>query len=336
MKQDLTDSYGRKITYLRLSLTDRCDLRCFYCMAEHMQFLPKKDLLSLEELARLTDAFIARGVRKIRLTGGEPLVRKGFMGLVHHLSAHLDAGRIDEIALTTNATQLSRYAHSLKAAGVERVNISLDSLNPYTFNTITRGGSLARVLEGVEAGLSAGLKLKINTVALKQHNVDEIPDLVMWAHGLGMDMTLIEVMPMGDTGEDRFDQYIPLTEIRARLDERWTLSDSPPTLNQAHSGPARYAHIAQTNGKLGFISPLSNNFCASCNRVRVTCTGKIYMCLGQGAYVDLKAAMRGVDSSDALNQALDVAIGRKPLGHDFEIAPTQPSTLSRFMSATGG
>lgn len=336
MKQGLTDPFGRKIEYLRLSLTDRCDLRCFYCMAEHMQFLPKKDLLTLEELAYLSDAFIARGVRKIRLTGGEPLVRKGFMRLVHHLSAHLEAGRLDEVALTTNATQLSRYAHSLKAAGVERVNISLDSLNPYTFNTITRGGSLARVMEGIEAGLDAGLKLKINTVALKQHNADEIPDMITWAHGLGMDITLIEVMPLGDTGEDRGDQYIPLTEIRERLDSRWSLADIPPTLNQIHAGPARYVNVAQTGGRLGFISPLTNNFCASCNRVRVTCTGKIYMCLGQGAYVDLKSALRNVQTPDTLDHALDQAIGRKPLGHDFEINPLQPAAVSRFMSVTGG
>ena len=335
MKSNLTDGFGRNITYLRLSLTDRCDLRCFYCMAEKMVFLPKKDLLSLEELARLSDGFIARGVRKIRLTGGEPLVRKDFMTLVNHLSQHLEAGRLDEIALTTNATQLHKFAQPLKDAGVKRVNISLDSLDPLAFNRITRGGNLTRVLEGIDAGLEAGLKLKINTVALKNDNADDIPAMAQWAHERGIDMTLIEVMPMGETGENRYDQYIPLHEIREKLEQRWTLTDTPETTG----GPARYVDIAETGGRLGFISPLSHNFCASCNRVRVTCTGKLYMCLGQDDNADLRAALRG--DGQTLDQVLDDAIGRKPERHDFEIRRAAKTTNNisgpaRHMSVTGG
>ena len=331
MNSNLTDGFGRNITYLRLSLTDRCDLRCFYCMAEKMVFLPKKDLLSLEELAKLSDGFIARGVRKIRLTGGEPLVRKGFMTLVNHLSGHLNAGRLDEIALTTNATQLHKFAQPLKDAGVKRVNISLDSLRPLAFNRITRGGNLTRVLEGIDAGLDAGLKLKINTVALKNDNADEIPAMAQWAHARGIDMTLIEVMPMGDTGENRFDQYIPLLEIREKLEQKWTLTDTPETTG----GPARYVDIAETGGRLGFISPLSHNFCASCNRVRVTCTGKLYMCLGQDDNADLRAALRG--DGPTLDHVLDDAIGRKPERHDFEIRrAAKAEGPARHMSVTGG
>ena len=332
MKTDLTDSFGRKITYLRLSLTDRCDLRCFYCMSEKMVFLPKKDLLSLEELAKLSDSFIARGIRKIRLTGGEPLVRKGFMTLVEHLGRHLKAGSLDEIALTTNATQLHKYAKPLKEAGVERVNISLDSLDPHSFNRITRGGNLTRVLEGVQAGLDAGLKLKINTVALKNDNANEIPTMIKWAHKRGIDMTLIEVMPMGETGQNRFDQYIPLLEIRENLEKKWALNDTPVSTG----GPARYVDIADTGGRLGFISPLSHNFCSSCNRVRVTCTGKLYMCLGQNDHADLRTALRS-NNAYALDQTLDSAIGRKPERHDFEIKDTgQSPEIIRHMSVTGG
>ncbi|PHR92166.1 MAG: GTP 3',8-cyclase MoaA [Robiginitomaculum sp.] len=333
MERNLTDPFGRRITYLRMSLTDRCDLRCFYCMAERMVFLPKEQLLTLEELARLADAFIARGVRKIRLTGGEPLVRKGFMQLVHHLSSHLKANRIDEIALTTNATQLARYAQDLKDAGVKRINVSLDSLDPQKFNQITRGGDLSKVLEGIEAGRKAGLKLKINTVALKQDNMDEIPAMIEWAHARDMDMTLIEVMPLGDTGETRFDQYIPLSVIRDTLEQRWTLADTPASTG----GPARYVDIAQTGGRLGFISPLSHNFCASCNRVRVTCTGKLFMCLGQNDQADLRGALRGGNGATELDAILDEAIGRKPEHHDFEINKSSSSgEMQRHMSVTGG
>ncbi len=332
MNQILTDSFGRNIEYLRLSLTDRCDLRCFYCMAEHMIFLPKKDLLSLEELGIVADAFIERGVRKIRLTGGEPLVRKDFLTLVKHLSNHLNAGRIDEIALTTNATQLHKFAKPLKDLGVKRINVSLDSLDPLAFNRITRGGNLTRVLEGIDAGLQAGLKLKINTVALKNDNADDIPNMVAWAHKRAMDMTLIEVMPMGDTGEDRFEQFIPLSEIRDILERRWALKDTAETTG----GPARYVQIAETGGRLGFISPLTKNFCAGCNRVRITCTGKLYMCLGHGAHVDLRNAIR-VGGSDALDNALDEAMINKPEKHDFEIRKTgNTSGTTRHMSVTGG
>ncbi len=331
-KSVLTDSFGRDINYLRLSLTDRCDLRCFYCMAEHMVFLPKKDLLSLEELGSVADAFIARGVRKIRLTGGEPLVRKDFLTLVEHISEHLNAGRIDEITLTTNATQLHRFAEPLKKLGVERINISLDSLDPLAFNRITRGGNLTRVLEGIDAGLAAGLKLKINTVALKNDNAADIPDMVEWAHARGMDMTLIEVMPMGDTGENRFDQFIPLSEIRDKLERKWALHDT----TQTTGGPARYVQIAETGGRLGFISPLTKNFCAGCNRVRVTCTGKLFMCLGHGAHIDLREALR-IGGSKALDQALDKAMINKPEHHDFEIKKSgNTSGTTRHMSVTGG
>ncbi len=332
MHKKLTDSFGRKITYLRLSLTDRCDLRCFYCMAEHMVFLPRKDLLSLEELAQLCDAFIARGIRKIRLTGGEPLVRKDFMILVQHLSAHLRAGRLDEIALTTNATQLSRFASSLKNYGVKRVNVSLDSLDPPTFNRITRGGNLSQVLEGIESGLAVGLKIKINTVALKTDNAAQIPEMLEWAHNKGMDMSLIEVMPLGETGYDRFDQYIQLSEIRASLEQKWTLQD----IDDSTGGPSRYVRISETNGRLGFISPLSRNFCAGCNRVRVSCTGKLFLCLGQNAHLDLKETLRK-GGPDALNAVLDQAMAIKPKKHDFEIKqPGQTPALSRHMSVTGG
>lgn len=327
------DSFGRKITYLRMSLTDRCDLRCFYCMAEHMVFLPKKDLLTLEELATLADSFIARGVRKIRLTGGEPLVRKGFMTLVRHLAKHKEAGRLDEITLTTNATQLHRFAVPLKAAGVERINISLDSLDPLHFNRITRGGNLTRVLEGIDAGLDADLKLKINTVALKSDNAHDIPAMTKWAHARGMDITLIEVMPLGETGEKRIDQYIPLTEIRDNLDAQWTLRDT----DESTGGPARYSHIEETGGRIGFISPLSRNFCAGCNRMRVTCTGKIYMCLGQNDHLDLRAALRGGNPNEDLNYLLDQALMRKPERHNFEIREqNNDPALSRHMSVTGG
>ena len=330
--QKLTDNYGRQISYLRLSLTDRCDLRCFYCMAEHMVFLPKKDLLSLEELAILCDAFIKRGVRKIRLTGGEPLVRKGFLTLVEHLSTHKNSGRLDEITLTTNASQLHRFAMPLKQLGVERINISLDSLDPKRFNHITRGGNLAQILKGIDAGLDAGLKIKINTVALKNDNANEIVDMVKWAHKRDMDLSLIEIMPMGDTGYDRYDQFIPLTEIRDMLEQKWTLEN----IDYQTGGPSRYVRIKETGGRLGFISPLTQNFCDNCNRVRVSCTGKIYMCLGHSGYIDLRAALRS-NQPNALNEALDRAMIAKPKRHEFEIKKSgDKPKLARHMSVTGG
>ena len=257
----LRDSFGRDITYLRLSVTDRCDLRCNYCMAENMTFLPRKDLLSLEELDRLTESFIARGVRKIRLTGGEPLVRRGLMDLIKTMSRHLKSGALDEITLTTNATQLSKYADDLARAGVKRLNVSLDTREPETFAKLTRRDALQSVLDGIDAALEAGLKIKINTVALKGTNASEIPDLMQWAHNKSMDMTLIEVMPMGEIDEDRVDQYLPLTEIRDDLEARFTLSETP----YRTGGPSRYVRVQETGGLLGFITPLTNNFCAGCN-----------------------------------------------------------------------
>ena len=331
----LTDRFGREISYLRLSVTDRCDLRCTYCMAEHMSFLPKKDLLSLEELQTVADAFIRRGVRKIRITGGEPLVRKDIMGLFEGLGDRLGMG-LDELTLTTNATQLETHAEALVKAGVKRVNISLDTLDPDMFREITRRGDYEKVMRGIEAGAAAGLKIKINTVALRHQNAGEIPRMVEWAHTRGYDMTLIEVMPLGITGEDRYDQYIPLFDIRDELERRWTLT--PEDARDANGGPSRYVRIAETGGRLGFITPLTNNFCAGCNRVRVTCTGRIYMCLGQDDHVDLRAALR--ESSDpqaALDEALDRALIAKPERHDFEINQRgQGPALDRHMSVTGG
>ena len=329
----LRDSFGRDITYLRLSVTDRCDLRCNYCMAENMTFLPRKDLLTLEELDRLAASFIDRGVRKIRLTGGEPLVRRGLMDLIKDMSRHLKTGALDEITLTTNATQLTKYADDLARAGVKRLNVSLDSRDPEIFATLTRRDALDTVLSGIEAALDAGLKIKINTVALKGTNAAEIPDLMRWAHSKAMDMTLIEVMPMGEIDENRVDQYLPLTEIRDALDAEFTLSETP----YRTGGPSRYVKVKETGGLLGFITPLTNNFCAGCNRVRVTCTGQIYMCLGQSDSVDLRAAMRGPNPDAALNKALDLAMINKPEKHDFGISSQGTTgTMPRHMSVTGG
>ena len=331
----LTDAFGRTVTYLRLSVTDRCDLRCTYCMAEHMTFLPKKDLLSLDELESVAEAFIRRGVRKIRITGGEPLVRKDIGELFDRLGAHMGYG-LDELTLTTNATLLGQHAERLYQAGVRRVNVSLDTLQPDMFRTITRLGDLQKTLDGIEAAKQAGLKVKINTVALKHQNADEIPSMVEWAHSNGFDMTLIEVMPLGLTGADRVDQYIPLFEIRDRMERQWTLTDEISTDLQA--GPSRYARIAETGGRLGFITPLTNNFCAGCNRVRVTCTGRIYMCLGQDDHIDLRSALRDTDFPQrALDEALDKALLRKPEKHDFAIRDRgEAPALPRHMSMTGG
>lgn len=329
----LTDTFGRDITYLRLSVTDRCDLRCTYCMAENMTFLPRKDLLTLEELDVLASAFIARGVRKIRLTGGEPLVRRGLMGFINGLARHLSSGALDEITLTTNATQLSRFAPDLAAAGVRRINISLDSLDPDTFAALTRRAALDKVLAGIDAAQAAGLKIKINTVALKGINDAEIPAIMQWAHARGMDMTLIEVMPLGEIDGDRVDQYIPLSAVRDNLAGKFTLTD----LAMRTGGPARYLKVEETGGVLGMITPLTNNFCAGCNRVRVTCTGRIYMCLGHEDSIDLRAAMRSENPEAELDAALKRAMIGKPERHEFDISArgAAPAT-SRHMSVTGG
>ncbi|MEL7452654.1 MAG: GTP 3',8-cyclase MoaA [Pseudomonadota bacterium] len=330
----LTDRFGRHVTYLRLSVTDRCDMRCTYCMAERMTFLPKQDLLTLEELNTIAEAFIARGVRKIRITGGEPLVRRDIMGLFENLGMRLGNG-LDELTLTTNASRLAEYADFLKRIGVKRVNVSLDSIDPVQFKEITRRGDLTKVLAGIDAALEAGLKVKINTVALKHQNADAIPDMVAWAHAKGMDLTLIEVMPLGETGEDRFDQFIPLTMIQDELSARWHLE--PINRNDPLGGPSTYVHVRETGGKLGLITPLTNNFCAGCNRVRVTCTGRIYMCLGQEDSVDLRDAIRQSRSKHDLNAALDRALGAKPEKHEFAIrARGKAPRLSRHMSTTGG
>lgn len=333
MVNALRDSFGRDVTYLRLSVTDRCDLRCTYCMAENMTFLPRKDLLTIEELGDVCDAFVQRGVRKIRLTGGEPLVRRGLMDLMAHLGEHKRAGRLDEITLTTNGTLLTKFAPELIKHGVERINVSLDSLDPDVFKTLTRRAALPMVLKGIDAALDAGLKVKINTVALKGVNDQEIPELMRWAHSKGMDMTLIEVMPMGEIEDDRVDQYLPLSAVRDDLEDKFTLVDTPLRTG----GPSRYVKIMETGGILGFITPLTNNFCAGCNRVRVTCTGRIYMCLGQDDFVDLRDAVRGDEPFTALNAALDQAMIKKPERHDFDISErgARPA-VARHMSLTGG
>ncbi|MGF1455306.1 MAG: GTP 3',8-cyclase MoaA [Alphaproteobacteria bacterium] len=329
----LIDPFGRTIEYLRLSVTDRCDLRCTYCMAEDMTFLPKREVLSLEELARLARAFMRRGVHKIRLTGGEPLVRRGVMDLIGWLGEDLKAGVLSELTLTTNATQLARFAEGLAAAGVRRLNVSLDSLRPDTFSRVTRGGDLAQVLAGLQAAKAAGLKIKINTVALAADNAGEIPDMVAWAHGEGFDLTLIEVMPMAETGEDRRDQFLPLTAVRDSLAARWSLTPLPDRTG----GPARYVRVEETGGRLGFITPLTENFCAGCNRVRVTCTGQLYLCLGRGENADLRAALRDSPEDDLIDRVLDQAIGRKPERHAFEESlEAGTAAVARHMSMTGG
>jgi GTP 3',8-cyclase len=329
----LVDPFGRAISYLRVSVTDRCDFRCVYCMSENMTFLPKADVLSLEELDRLCSAFVDRGVRKLRLTGGEPLVRRGIMTLVASLSRHLTSGALNELTLTTNGSQLKKYAADLAACGVKRINVSLDTLDPDKFRAITRWGELAIVREGVDAARAAGLAVKINAVALKGVNEDEFSGLLEWAHGDGMDLTIIEVMPLGDIGEDRLEQYLPLSIVRASLAERYTLED----IDYQTGGPARYVRVAETGGRLGFITPLTHNFCESCNRVRVTCTGTLFMCLGQEDAADLRAPLRASKSNDLLNAAIDEAITRKPRGHDFVIDRRHKRpALARHMSMTGG
>ena len=330
----MIDPFGRHISYLRVSVTDRCDFRCVYCMAEEMSFLPKRELLTLEELDRICSAFIGLGVRKLRLTGGEPLVRRDIMTLFRSLGRHLGTGALDELTLTTNGSQLARYADELRDCGVRRVNVSLDTLDPAKFAEITRRGRLDQVLQGLNAAKRVGLQIKINTVALRGINEDEIDDLIAWCGGEGFDLVLIEVMPMGDIGgENRLDQYLPLSLVRARLQRRWTLDDS----DYRTGGPARYATVRETGGRLGFITPLTHNFCESCNRVRLTCTGTLFMCLGQEDAADLRTPVRQSESNEPLERAIREAIGRKPKGHDFIIDRRhQRPALARHMSVTGG
>ena len=327
----LVDGFGRAVTYLRVSVTDRCDLRCLYCMSEHMTFLPKAEVLTLEELDRLASTFVGLGVRKLRLTGGEPLVRKGFMDLVGGLSRHLRSGALDELTLTTNGTQLERYAVDLARHGVRRINVSLDTLKPELFRTLTRGGDLTRVVAGIDAALAAGIAVKINAVALKNDNAAELPDLIQWAHARGCDMTLIETMPLGEVDQDRTDQFLSLKDVRRELASFWTLED----IHYATGGPARYLRVAETGGRLGLITPLSNHFCDTCNRVRLTCTGTLHTCLGRDDASDLRAVIRGGAEDADLERAIFAAIGAKPQGHDFQIDGARPA-VARHMSTTGG
>jgi len=329
----MIDPFGRHVSYLRVSVTDRCDFRCVYCMSEHMTFLPKKDLLSLEELDRLCTAFVAKGVRKLRITGGEPLVRKNIMWLFHSLSRHLGTGALDELTLTTNGSQLPKFAQELADCGVKRINVSLDTLDPDRFKAITRWGDFGQVIAGLEAAEKAGLKVKINAVALKGVNEGEIADMVRFAHGRGADLTLIETMPLGDIEEDRTDQYLPLSIVRARLMDEFTLED----IAYRTGGPARYVRVKETGGRLGFITPMTHNFCESCNRVRLTCTGTLYMCLGQDDAADLRGVLRASSDDALLSRAIDEAISRKPKGHDFIIdRRSKKPAVARHMSVTGG
>ena len=328
----MIDRFGRHISYLRVSVTDRCDFRCLYCMAEEMTFLPKADVLSLEELDRLCSTFVRLGVRKLRLTGGEPLVRRGIMTLVRRLGRHLAAGALDELTLTTNGSQLARYAHGLYDCGVRRINVSVDSLDALKFAGITRRGVLGQVMEGLAAAEDAGLGIKINTVALKGFNEDEFDPLIAWCGERGYDLTLIETMPMGDIDGYRTDQYLPLSDVRARLERRWTLEDVADTTG----GPARYVRVAETGRRLGFITPMTHTFCESCNRVRLTCTGTLYMCLGQEDSVDLRAPLRGSEGDAAVSAAISAAMDRKPRGHDFIIDRLGRPAVPRHMSVTGG
>jgi GTP 3',8-cyclase len=330
--QPLVDPFGRAIAYVRISVTDRCDYRCVYCMSEDMNFLPKRDILSLEEVDRLCGTFVSLGARKIRITGGEPLVRRNVMSLFHGLSRHLSAGTLDEVTLTTNGSQLARFAPELADCGVRRVNVSLDTLDPEKFRQVTRWGDLSIVLAGVDAAVEAGLRVKINTVALKGFNEEEALSLVEWAHGRGFDLTFIEVMPLGAMERDRTDQFLPLTELRARLENSLTLIPSA----YVTGGPARYYNVRETEGRLGFITPLTHNFCESCNRVRVTCTGTLYMCLGQEDAVDLREPLRRSASNGPLTEAIRSGIARKPKGHDFVIARSAAPATHRHMNATGG
>jgi len=329
----MIDPFGREVSYLRVSVTDRCDFRCVYCMSEDMKFLPKGDLLSLEELDRLCSAFVDKGVNKLRITGGEPLVRRDIMSLFKSLSRHLVSGALKDLTLTTNGSQLTKYANELASYGIKRVNVSVDSLDPEKFRRITRRGDLSNVLDGITAAKEAGLHVKINTVALKGINDDEIDALVWWCGEHGHDLTFIETMPMGEIEEDRTDRYLPLTAVRDKLEASWSVKD----IDYRTGGPARYMRISETGQRIGFITPLSHNFCESCNRVRITCTGTLSLCLGQMDSADLRKPLRMSDSNDALSLAIDEAIGRKPKGHDFVIDRSQETiSLDRHMSVTGG
>ena len=328
----MIDPFGREISYLRISVTDRCDFRCIYCMSEDMTFLPKADLLTLEELDRVCSAFVAKGVRKLRMTGGEPLVRRNVISLFQSLGRHLKSGALDELTVTTNGSQLSKIAGDLFDAGVRRINVSLDTLDPIKFARITRWGKFDKVMDGLAAAEEAGLKIKINAVAMKDVNEPEIDDMVAWCGDKGYDMTLIETMPMGDVDGYRTDQYLPLSLVRQRLERRWTLTNLPDNTG----GPARYVRIDETGGRLGFITPMTHNFCEGCNRVRLTCTGTLYMCLGQDDAADLRGPLRASEGDHLLNDAIDEAIGRKPKGHDFVIDRNNRPAVARHMSVTGG
>jgi len=329
----LTDPFGRHVSYLRISVTDRCDFRCHYCMSEDMTFLPKRDVLSLEELDRLCSAFVRKGVRKLRITGGEPLVRRNIMSLFRNLGLHLKTGALDELTLTTNGSQLARFADELVDCGVKRINVSMDTLDAEKFQRITRWGKLDKVMDGIAAAKKAGLAIKINAVALQDFNEHEFDDMIAWCGEQGFDLTLIETMPMGDIGGDRVDQYLPLSIVRERLEQKWTLTDIP----FRSGGPARYVEIGETGRKLGFITPMTHNFCESCNRVRLTCTGTLYMCLGQEDAADLRTPLRASEGDDVLEAAIDEAIGRKPKGHDFVIERgASGPAVARHMSVTGG
>ena len=329
----MIDPFGRKISYLRVSVTDRCDFRCSYCMAEDMDFLPRSEILDLEEIDQVASAFIKRGVDKIRLTGGEPLVRRGIMKLVNSLSRHKKSGALKELTLTTNASQLYRFADELAGSAIERINISLDTLNPETFTRLTKNGDHAQVMRGIEAAHKAGLKIKINTVALKGINDNEFDKIINWYGERGFDLTLIETMPMGDIGNLRYDHHLSLSEVREGLEKNWTMSQS----SHSTGGPSKYVDIAETKTRLGFITPLSEHFCDSCNRVRLTCTGTLYMCLGQDASVDLREPLRADPSGEKLAGAIESAISNKPKGHDFEIKPGESiPAVARHMSVTGG
>ncbi len=327
----MIDPFGRTISYLRLSVTDRCDLRCTYCMPERMTFLPRSEVLSLEELDRLASAFIRKGVRKLRLTGGEPLVRRNNLDLIGGLSRFLRSGDLDELTLTTNGTRLAGHSADLARFGVRRVNVSLDSLDPGTYARITRGGRLDQVVEGIDAARAAGLEVKLNAVALRDDNLDDLVGLAEWAHARGAALTVIEVMPMGSVEAERADQHVPMTEVRRRFERRWTLTD----LARRTGGPARYVRTDE-GGTIGFITPLSQGFCDGCNRVRVTCTGEMFLCLGQAARADLRAPLRASADDTLLAAAIDEAIGRKPRGHDFVIRPGVAPAVARHMSVTGG
>ncbi len=329
----LIDPFGRKISYIRISVTDRCDFRCVYCMAEDMTFLPKRELLTLEELDRLATAFVQRGTRKVKITGGEPLVRRDILRLFRSLSRHLDSGALHELTLTTNGSQLEAHAAELARCGVRRINVSLDTRDPEKFRTLTRLGQLDKVLAGIDAAQTAGLAVKINMVALKSVNETEIIPMIEWAHGRGMDLTFIEVMPLGEVGAQRVDQYLPLTAVKRDIAKHFTLQD----LQYNSGGPARYMRVEETGGRLGFITPLTHNFCENCNRVRITCTGTLYMCLGQEDAADLRAPLRASKDDELLHGALEAAIARKPKGHDFIIDRTHNGpAVPRHMNVTGG